>query len=189
MNKKLYFNSTRTHSACSSAMDWRTPDGFSNYLVSECGDVVVADKDRRLKGSIDYDGYHSYKLTADDGKKRQISAHRLVAIAFLGPQPHAKSQVRHLNGSKINCHFSNLAWGTPIENRQDTVQHGTSPTRGVRNPKAKINDDDVRQIRKDHRDIKEGRLDKKVSDLANQYGLHISTICNIANGKAWPHVK
>jgi len=51
--------------------------------------------------------------------------HRLVALAFLGPRP-AGMQVRHLNGNSGSAALTNLAYGTPVENMQDMVLHGTN---------------------------------------------------------------
>ncbi|MBT8411052.1 MAG: HNH endonuclease [Octadecabacter sp.] len=155
--------------------------------MSEYGDVVSAKTNKRLRGFVDYDGYIAYKLKCEDGCKRQVTAHRLVVLSFLGTEGR-KKQIRHKDGSRMNCHYSNLIWGTARENRKDTVAHGTSPTRGERNPKAKLTEQDVKDIRRMHRDIKEGRLDMKVHELAAKYGLHIATICSIASKKLWRHV-
>jgi hypothetical protein len=144
---------------------------------------------KRLKGFMDYNGYPAYKLQDENGDKRQVAAHRLVAFAFISAPPFDGAQVRHLNGSKLNCHYKNLAWGAAKENREDTVRHGTSATKGERNPKAKITEHCVRDIRKMHRDIKEGRSTMKVSDLALKYDLHIATVCAIAARRTWSHVK
>lgn len=181
--------STKKPLACSDAMEWRVCRDFPGYFVSESGDLVFGPHNRRMKGFIDYDGYPAYKLKNADGEKKQVAAHQLVANEFLGPKSCKKSQVRHLNGSRLNCHFENLKWGDAAMNRQDIRHHGTSSTRGERNPKAKLSDQDVRDIRKAHRDIKEGRSDMKVMELASLYGLHIATVCNIASRKAWGHVK
>lgn len=175
-------------SACSSEMRWEPASGFPDFWVSEYGDVVKASHNRRLKGHLDFDGYPSYKLTDGDGVKRHISAHRLVALSFIGPPPSQNSQVAHKNGSRLFCHPSNIRWSTPKENHSDRRVHGTGPV-GERNPRAKLTDGDVLEIRKLHRDIKEGRLDMRVKDLADAYGIHHATLCNISRGKLWKHVK
>jgi len=34
-------------------------------------------------------------------------------------------EARHLNGQPLDCRAENLAWGTPRQNRLDSVRHGT----------------------------------------------------------------
>ena len=189
MNVMQSLKFTELPLACSAAMEWARVPGYSRYFVSEYGDVVCAGKNRRLKGFMDYDGYPSYKLTDDCGESHQVSAHRLVAVSFLPPPKDDQHQIRHMNGSRLFAHKSNIAWGSAMDNRTDTRAHGTSPSQGERNPKAKITANDVVVIRAIHRDIKEGRSTMRVGELASSYGLHISTVCGIASGKSWAHVR
>lgn len=51
--------------------------------------------------------------------------HRLVTAAFIGPCPEGM-QVRHLDGNPVNNALSNLAYGTPAEDHQDKLRHGTA---------------------------------------------------------------
>ena len=188
MKQTLLKKCTKRPLACSSGMSWKPAIGFPDFWVSEYGDVVKASHNRRLKGHLDFDGYPSYQLTDKDGVKRHISAHRLVALSFIGEPPSENSQVAHMNGSRLFCHPSNIRWATPIENHSDRRDHGTGPF-GERNPKAKLTEKDVLEIRSLHRDIKEGRLDMKVKDLADRYGIHHATLCGISKRKSWKHVK
>jgi hypothetical protein len=169
-------------------MLWKKSMEFPHHFISEYGDVVSIKRNAVMKGFVDYDNYRAYKLIDANGKKRQVSAHRLVALAFLGSPNLQNSQVRHLNGSKIYCHYKNLAWGDAASNRLDTQRHGTSSVMGARNPKSKLKDEDIVFIRQTHKDIKEGRNKIKVQDLADMYGVHIATICGIASGKTWRHI-
>lgn len=189
MKKKQFSKSTGLPSACSGGMEWRKCPEFPTYYVSAFGDVVSARMNKRLKGFMDYDGYPAYKLEDKNGFKKQVSAHRLVAFCFISPSPSPNAQVRHLNGSRLNCHYRNLKWGAAIDNREDTRRHGTSSSIGERNPKAKLTEQCVRDIRKLHRDIKEGRSNMRVSDLAKMYGLHIATVSGIARRKTWKYVE
>lgn len=50
--------------------------------------------------------------------------HRLVLFAFVGPCPEGM-ECRHLDGNRTNNRLSNLKWGTPEENTQDKIEHGT----------------------------------------------------------------
>ena len=60
-----------------------------------------------------------------EGKRGTVRVHQLVAEAFHGPRPDGM-EVRHLDGVRTNNVPSNLAYGTHLENIQDTVRHGTA---------------------------------------------------------------
>lgn len=55
---------------------------------------------------------------------RNRSVHRLVAEAFHGPLP-AGRETRHRNGDHHDNRPTNLHYGTPSDNRYDSVRHGT----------------------------------------------------------------
>jgi hypothetical protein len=176
------------------AMEWKVCPRFPNFQVSEWGDVRRAATvhggsiGERLRGFVDADGYRRYVLKGDDGEKHHVTDYRLVAEAFIGPSPSEKHEVAHSNGSRVCAHYSELRWATRKENHRDTFVHGTTPGVGERNPKAKITEEDVRRLRREHRAIKNRELNKRVSDLAAEYGLCHATVCNIVRGKSWSHV-
>jgi hypothetical protein len=68
-------------------------------------------------------GYLVVNLRRDNGHRTHY-VHRLVAAAFHGA-PQLGQQTRHLDGDPLNNHADNLAWGTPLENADDTRRHGT----------------------------------------------------------------
>lgn len=101
-------------------MDKRRIEG-TNYFVSCCGKVYNA-KGKSLsiwKGNV---GYLKVKLLID-GKKKDRYIHRLVAEAFV-PNPTNFPQVKHKDDIKINCHYTNLEWGTNKENTQEGYDRG-----------------------------------------------------------------
>lgn len=59
-----------------------------------------------------------------ENRKVTMTVHKLVCLAFNGPQPTPAHQVRHLDGNADNCLPTNLAWGTQIENWLDRRAHG-----------------------------------------------------------------
>lgn len=171
-------------------MEWRISPTFPDYEVSDCGELrrssaVANQPNRRLRGYIDADGYLKYGIRDKLGRKTTALSHRLVAEAFIGPAPSPLHQVAHSNGSRILNIPSNLRWALLSENEEDRAIHGTRPT-GIRNPKARLTDDDVRAIRKRYREIKEAR--GKVSELDEQFGITRSQVIRIARGLAWSHV-
>lgn len=175
-------------------MEWRVCASFPDYEVSECGDVrrAIGSRTRlkgwRLRGFIDHDGYLRYALIDAQRQKHIVIAHRLVAEAFIGPAPSDRHEVAHNNGSRISNHFNNLRWATRIENTCDMTVHGTAQV-GSQNGHAKLSDQDVLDIRRVYREIKERRRVGKISDLARSYGIHHATLTNIATGKSWTHLQ
>ncbi|WP_229801454.1 HNH endonuclease [Tateyamaria omphalii] len=168
-------------------MNWRPLPDFSRFEVSESGDVRCIKNKRRLKGYINTDGYPSYVLRDDTGRARHVAAHQLVAESFLGPAAGSKMEVAHNDGSRLNAHYSNLRWATRQDNSDDRCTHGTT-VRGVNNPKAKVTEDDVREIRREYRAIKLPGSGRRVVEIEEKYGLHRATVVSIAMGRSWGHV-
>lgn len=59
------------------------------------------------------------------GTHKRIYVHVLVSLAFHGPKPTDKHEVRHLNGDSFDNRAQNLKWGTHRENILDKFVHGT----------------------------------------------------------------
>lgn len=167
---------------------WRPIPGYDGYYeVSSLGDVRGVDRtipDKRLgsqrkKGKLMKPyirrGYKRVALTRY-GKTKHISVHTLVLLTFIGPKPPGM-EARHKDGDRLKNRASNLVWGTPEDNQQDKVRHGTDT------PGAKLTWEQVREIRKkyDANRFKWGI----VRGLAREYGVYHATIRNIVHGKAW----
>lgn len=131
--------------------EWRTCPGFPDYEVSESGDVrrVRRAKTRApgklLKLNVNRQRYALVALCNEQGR-RDITVHRLVALAFIGPPPTERHQVAHYDGNGKNNHYSNLRWATAKENCQDRKRHGRQPE-GERHPDAVLTVANVLEIR------------------------------------------
>lgn len=178
------------------AMEWRVCPRFQDYEVSECGDVRrrTAARNRplgfQLRGSITWQGYVAYSLAIGPHKTVTIPAYRLVAEAFLGPQPTPKHEVAHRNGSKVGAHWRDLRWATKTENNADMAMHGTWRN-GQRNGNAKVTEEQVLQIRREYWQIKrgeQGRRDKVAQRLGAKYGLSQPAIHKMISGETWKHL-
>lgn len=81
--------------------------GFPNYSISNDG-RVYSEKRHMFLVPIEQDGYLKYDI-CDNGVKKRVSAHRLVAEAFI-PNPHNFKFVTHINGIKTDNRVCNLEW-------------------------------------------------------------------------------
>jgi hypothetical protein len=109
---------------------WKPIPGFEEYYhVNEYGEVKSLErsysqprfgrlearvkKEKILKGFINRDGLTGVILSVGSLKKR-VFRQTLVAKLFLdGPEGEC---VIHLDGNKLNNHYTNLKWGTRVEN-------------------------------------------------------------------------
>jgi len=68
--------------------------------------------------------YPSVKLSKA-GLTKTIYVHELVLLAFEGDRPASseRSEIRHLDGDKLNNRLSNLKYGTTKENAADRKLH------------------------------------------------------------------
>jgi hypothetical protein len=164
-------------------MEWRAVVGFQDYAVSENGDVVrVVDGKTRKAGHVltpkkESTGHLRVKLSIN-GKKQLVSVHRIVAMAFHG-EPVAGQVCRHLDGNPMNNHFTNLKWGTCLENHDDRRRHGRS-FNGERNGRARLTQHQAEAIRAEY----DGSYGC-VARLARKYRVGWTTINDIVAGRKW----
>ena len=97
--------------------------GFDRYLASRDGRVFSKNynntgKIKPLVGKSDKDGYIELLIRTNDGKRKYVRKHRLIALAFI-PNPDNLQQVNHKNGDTADCEASNLEWCT----QSDNVKH------------------------------------------------------------------
>ena len=94
---------------------WRKVSGYPEYGISDSGQIRMAsDHAGRTIGETlpPYMGSNGYLLVnlMRNGIWRTYAIHKLVARAFIGPAPVGVATVEHLDGYKLNNHFSNLRW-------------------------------------------------------------------------------
>ena len=92
------------------------------YSVTTEGEVFSHRTNKYLK--IQKNGrYYAAHMTDADGTERRVNVHRLVAEAFI-PNPDGNQQVLHRNDDRTDNSADNLYWGTPQQNRIDSVANG-----------------------------------------------------------------
>ena len=128
---------------------------FSKYVVTKDGQVysIVKDMNRywyciEMHPFINRDKYVQYTLTDDNGKKRKVQAHRIVAICFLGDNTDKNMDVNHISGNRLDNSLTNLEWLT----RSDNLKHryrvlgGIAWNKGLRGVKAKYRKEKIKDI-------------------------------------------
>ncbi len=123
------------------------------------------------------DGYLKVRLSLASGRRINRAVHRIVAEAFLGERPPG-TQVRHLNGDRLDNRALNLRYGSAKENAQDRDRHGRT-VRGEKSPNARLADSDISVIR---------TSSETQRALASQYGVSQRTILRVLQRKVFRHV-
>lgn len=109
-------------------------------------------------------------------------AHELAIEVRLGPRPNGMI-VLHGECNNPSCmNYRHLRWGTPSENNLDRRRDGTAPI-GIRNPQARLNDEEVKKIRERYAN---GEAQRK---LATEYGVGVMTINRAIRSESWRHVQ
>jgi hypothetical protein len=172
-------------------MQFRTIPGYSAYEISSDGETIrrVTDSARNgykaghvVKQYSDRYGYKAVKLIDDEGKKKNLFVHRLVAASFIGDP--AGKDINHKDGIKTNNTVQNLEIVSPQENMTHSVEvlGNKHCAVGERNRHAKLKASDIPVIR-------ERRIrGETLQSIADDYGLHHATISQICSGKRWQHV-
>lgn len=178
--------------------EWRDIASFEGmYQVSNLGRVRALPRPQRsyggrawtnpgrtLKTTVIKDkGYHVVSLCKGKYKKRPY-IHTLVLEAFVGPRPTSKHQGCHNDGNGSNNVLTNLRWDTPKANAADRVRHGTDPV-GIRHPRAKYTEDQIREAKIMMRDDPKLSLRK----IAKITGIADYTLYQIKRNNQWTNVE
>lgn len=104
---------------------------------------------------------------------------RLACEDVNGPPPTAIHEAAHSCGhGHLGCVTKkHVLWKTPSSNQSDRVVHGTH-SRGERSGTAKLTEAQVREIRS-------LKGDKRVVDIASDFGVSPMTVSNIHQRKSW----
>ena len=164
---------------------WKILEKYPNYSVSNTGRVKNHITGRVLKSNISRVGYHRVGLYPNSrglSGPDYVVIHRLVAIYFL-KNSEKLPQVNHLDGDKGNNRASNLEWCTASRNIKHSYDMGLNVfPRGSRHFASKIEESDVREIRK------RCLLGHRQKDIAKDFGINQQNVSLISRGIAWSHV-
>lgn len=127
-------------------------------------------------------GYLRIAIYYNDGTKVVESVHRLVAKLFI-PNPENKPQVNHIDGNKLNNHFSNLEWVTNKENQFHAVTQlpKRNHRKGTTLHANKLTEEQVISLP----NLLKNRT---VRDIAKEWNVAKSTLSEIIAGRSWRHL-
>lgn len=169
-------------------IEYRIVPGLPEYRVGDDGSVWsrytsrgnpgchLSDVWKQLKPS-NVNGYRVVNLCSNKKRHRWL-VHRLVALAFLGPEPEGQ-EVCHDDGDPANNRLDNLRYDTRKGNMADQLKHGTR-NRGRRQGHVKLTETDVLYIRKRYA---EGGISQY--QLAKRFDVHVMNINQIIHRKSW----
>jgi hypothetical protein len=153
----------------------------TNYFITENGDVYRkwSDRYKKLKQQKTY-GYLRIKIYP---QIKWFLTHRLVAELYV-PNPDNKPIVNHIDGNKLNNHYSNLEWVTDRENKDHAMENGLYPN-GEKNGRNILSEQEIIDIRNTYK-----KRDKNITikSLSLKYNVSKGCIFNIIHYRTWKHI-
>ena len=155
--------------------------GFEGrYTISNLGIVRSLLTGKVMKPYITKFGYARVNLRiAHSRDYKSYLVHRLVASAFLENKNNFK-EINHKDCNRCNNRVDNLEWCDRFYNIKYAFLKGKASNKGVRNPRAKLNEQDLKAIKEM---LKTDRF--FYTDIAKLFKVSGSTIQMIDYGKTW----
>ncbi len=130
----------------------------------------------------DKNGYGRIQI----GKGNTLKAHRISHLLFNGPVPNDLLIIHNCDTPPC-VNPKHLRLGTIADNNKDMMSRGRyvcggKPHPGEKNGRAKLTEKDVNQIRFDY------LMSKKMTVMAQKYGVHVSVIDRICHNRSWKHL-
>ena len=153
----------------------------ANYEITSEGEVFGA-YGKPISIRPNSDGYASF-TAGRKGNRTRERVHKYVAKLFI-PNPNNLPEIDHLDGNRMNPSVDNLEWVTHEENIQRAHKKGSYKGRyvGQDNPKAKLNDNLVIQLREEY------KAGASIKELCDKYHHPWNTIGNAVKGNTWKHL-
>lgn len=175
---------------------WKDVVGYEGiYEVSSIGRVRSVDRfveysdGRRTftKGKIlrhNINGKYKIRMVHlyDGVKRKAISVHRLVAIAFIA-NPDNKTDVNHIDGNRENNAVNNLEWTTHLENMQHGFRHGLINNTGTNHGNNVYSEIDIQQV---VNLLHQGYGNAEIEKIT---GVSRATVYQIKAKNQWTHIK
>lgn len=99
--------------------EYKKLNNYSHYRIFSNGKIYSEFINKFITSTQDSSGYLQNTLVDDQGNRKTIKTHRLVAMAFL-PNPNNYSDVNHKDFNRKNNNITNLEWCTEEYNTHYT---------------------------------------------------------------------
>lgn len=158
------------------------------YFVSENGEIISKARNKPivLSPNKTSNGYFKVVLICEDGSRKTINVHRLVALAYIECSD-ANQVVNHKDGNKENNHKSNLEWISAKSNVIHSWKNGLANTKSIEGEKsnfASITEQQAQEVI--NLLITNLYTDKQISDIT---GLPVKgIIAKIRRKETWKHL-
>ena len=161
---------------------------FPDYQIGDLGTVksLKYGKERVLRPRKDKDGYLVVNLYLKQLQKT-VKVHRMVALHWVdNPNPELYDQVNHLDGDKMNCAKSNLAWTDQKGNNEHAFATGLKVGNiGTKHPNAKLTPEQVQEIR----NLKGQKSCREIGLMFGICRSHVSKIQSLGKWKPYPELE
>jgi hypothetical protein len=161
------------------AEEWRSIQEWPNYEASSLGRIRHKKRLRPLKPNYGNKGRYARVTIHGRNGQKSLFVHVLVANAFFGPKPDGLT-INHRDGVKRNNGVCNLEYISLRENWDHAIANGLW-TFGERNGRAKISEDDVKNIRALY-----GTM--PMSHIGEMFGISRPCVGYIVRRETWKHV-
>lgn len=164
------------------AEQYKKIKGYSHYRIYKNGRIYSEFINRYITPTEDSSHYLQNTLVDDNGNRKTIKTHRLVAIAFL-PNPENLPDVNHKDFNRRNNNVENLEWCTEKYNTQYTSKYNLDTNKESYMKLSPLTEGHVLLI---PTLLNYGFSVKLISRL---YRVGHITIRNIVSGKTWRWLK
>lgn len=136
-----------------------------------------------MKTGINKYGYERLGLRKNGSPSKQFTVHKLVATAFCENKNNYK-EVNHIDGNKLNNHYTNLEWCSSSYNKKHAFMLGLQkPRAGIDSNLSKLSNEEVVFIYKAiHSKLYTA---KELSEIFNVLSVQIY---RIKNKQRWKHL-
>lgn len=167
------------------------PDNISEreiYKISNYGRVKSFKqfKEGKLIKLHPLHGYLRLSLIQKNGKRTARYIHKLVAEAFIPKDSEDQIYVIHRNYDKLDNRTLNLAWATKREKELHQFKNEKYLTNLVRRTYSKLNEGQVRIIKKL---LNDPNRKTRMKMIAKRFGISEMQLYRIKSGENWGSVK
>ena len=156
---------------------------YPDYFISNRGRVLSRKRGitKFMKLNFNSYGYLKLRLYNSTHDKLTITCHRLVALYFVHNDNPLYTIINHKDGIKVNCHYTNLEWGTTATNNKHAIDMGLNDNNGAKSRKAFFTNEQIINLRKELKTI-------TVPDMARKLEVSVETIRKIYKRQSYRNV-